>query len=177
MVLPYIMWLQSWRVKYVEGRCMESSIIISFNLWLRFWTLSIFSSQTTNSVLETGSACVFRWNRKRGEPTPVFHASSFEWAHQGRFFPFCIPHGDENRSNLQSIDVFFLDWDDGQCSKFQWWLSSDTIIRILWSCVVITFVWISDSPLMELCSRSCYSSNPVIAAKAVQVMTRIVCYW
>ncbi|XP_069697826.1 integrator complex subunit 7 [Periplaneta americana] len=33
-----------------------------------------------------------------------------------------------------------------------------------------------DSPLMELCSRSCYSSNPVIAAKAVQVMTRIVCY-
>ncbi|KAJ9584574.1 hypothetical protein L9F63_021084, partial [Diploptera punctata] len=32
------------------------------------------------------------------------------------------------------------------------------------------------SPLMELCSKSCYSSNPVIAAKAVQVMTRIVCY-
>ncbi|PSN35963.1 hypothetical protein C0J52_21536 [Blattella germanica] len=31
-----------------------------------------------------------------------------------------------------------------------------------------------DSPLMELCSRSCYSSNPVIAAKAVQVMTRIL---
>ncbi|KAJ1532049.1 hypothetical protein ONE63_000680 [Megalurothrips usitatus] len=33
-----------------------------------------------------------------------------------------------------------------------------------------------DSPLMELCNRTCYSSDPVIAAKAVQVITRIVCY-
>ncbi|KAK3926066.1 Integrator complex subunit 7 [Frankliniella fusca] len=33
-----------------------------------------------------------------------------------------------------------------------------------------------DSPLMELCNRTCYSSDPSIAAKAVQVITRIVCY-
>ena len=33
-----------------------------------------------------------------------------------------------------------------------------------------------DSPLMELCSRTSYSSEPAIAAKAVQVITRIVCY-
>ncbi|XP_067013341.2 integrator complex subunit 7 [Anabrus simplex] len=33
-----------------------------------------------------------------------------------------------------------------------------------------------DSLLMELCNRTCYSSNPVIASKAVQIMTRIVCY-
>jgi hypothetical protein len=43
--------------------------------------------------------------------------------------------------------------------------------------IYIFFCDFADSPLMELCSQSCYSSNPVIAAKAVQVMTRIVCYW
>ncbi|XP_063222620.1 integrator complex subunit 7 [Bacillus rossius redtenbacheri] len=32
------------------------------------------------------------------------------------------------------------------------------------------------SLLMELCQQSCYSSNPVIASKAAQVMTRIVSY-
>lgn len=139
MVLPYIMWFQSWRVKYVEGRCMESSII-SFNLWLKFWTLSIWS-QTTNRVLETGSVSVFRWNRKRGEPTPVFHASSFEWAHQGRFFPFCIPHGDENRSNLQSIDVFF---------RLRWW----TVFKIA---VMTEFRYDHQNPLKLYCCYLCVS--------------------
>ncbi|GLG96261.1 Integrator complex subunit 7 [Gryllus bimaculatus] len=33
-----------------------------------------------------------------------------------------------------------------------------------------------DSPVMQLCSESCYSSNPVIASKAVKVMTSIVRY-
>ncbi|XP_049812143.1 LOW QUALITY PROTEIN: integrator complex subunit 7 [Schistocerca nitens] len=34
----------------------------------------------------------------------------------------------------------------------------------------------SDSPLMSLCERSSYSANPTVAAKAVQVMTDVVCY-
>lgn len=33
-----------------------------------------------------------------------------------------------------------------------------------------------DSPLMELCNRTCFSSDPVVAAKAVRVITRIVSY-
>lgn len=33
-----------------------------------------------------------------------------------------------------------------------------------------------DSILMELCEETCYSSNPVIAVKAVRVITQIFCY-
>ena len=101
----YITWLHSRKVKCVKGGVGKVLLLVLFVA--KIFYIAIFSSPTTNSVLETGSASFCRWNREKREPKPRFEASSFERTHQGRFFPFCIPHGDESRHNLQNIEVFF----------------------------------------------------------------------
>jgi hypothetical protein len=48
--------------------------------------------------------CLYLQVEQRGGRTK---SRVLEWAHQVRFFPFCIPRGDESRSNLQYIEVLF----------------------------------------------------------------------
>jgi integrator complex subunit 7 len=33
------------------------------------------------------------------------------------------------------------------------------------------------NPLIALCSKACYSPNPIVAVKAVTILSRITCYW
>ena len=33
------------------------------------------------------------------------------------------------------------------------------------------------NPLNLLCSKACYSPNPIVAVKAVKILSRIACYW